>query len=87
MSGGDAYLRLLLDQAAAEAAFLDRLGRANDDQPSDTAAPTAAAPAVSLMITNQQRTRLRELGFSDEAVRLMTPAEAHEQLKLIKRDS
>lgn len=87
MSSGDAYLRLLLDQAAAEAAFLDRLGGANDDQTGDAAAPVAAAPAVSLMITNHQRTRLRQLGFSDEAVRLMTPAEAHERLELIKRDS
>ena len=84
MSGGDAYLRLLLDQAAAEAAFLDRLGRANDDETSGAAEPTSASPAVSLMITNQQRARLRELGYSDEAIRLMTPAEAHEQLELTR---
>jgi len=83
MSGGDAYLRLILDQAAAEAAFLDRLGSANDDRPSDAAAPAA----VSLMITNQQRAKLRELGFSDDAIRLMTPAEAHHQLDLAEPES
>ena len=85
MSGGDAYLRLLLDQAAAEEAFLDRLG--GTDQPKPTAAPAAASPTVSLMITNQQRARLRELGFSEEAIRLMTPAEAHRQLDLTKPGS
>lgn len=86
MSGGDAYLRLLLDQAAAEEAFLDRLDRANDDRPNGAAVPAAASPTVSLMITNQQRARLRELGFSEEAIRLMTPAEAHQQLDLTKPD-
>ena len=33
---------------------------------------------------NQQRAELRELGFSDDTVRLMTPAEAHEHLGLSK---
>lgn len=84
MSGGDTYLRLLLDQAAAEAAFLDRLGSAANDRPGGAVPPTAA---VSLMITNQQRARLRELGFSEDAIRQMTPAEAHQQLELTKPES
>ncbi|MCJ2044467.1 hypothetical protein MKK58_07965 [Methylobacterium sp. J-078] len=82
MSGTNDYLRALLDQAAAEEDFLHRLRRAEVFPPSDLAAPAASFPALSLMITNQQRAELRELGFSDEAVRQMTPAEAHAQLGL-----
>ena len=82
MAGADDYLRQLLDQAAAETAFLDRLGRADDTRPGAQAAPAAASLAVSLMITRQQRSRLRELGFSDEDIRTMTPAEAHRHLGL-----
>ena len=41
-----------------------------------------AAPAVSLMITRRQKDRLRELGFAEEAIREMTPAEAHAHLGL-----
>lgn len=84
MSGTNDYLRALLDQAAAEEAFLHRLRRAEVFAPSDVAAPAASSPAVSLMITNKQRADLHELGFSDEAVRQMTPAEAHAQLGLRK---
>jgi len=32
---------------------------------------------VSFMITRAQRARLRELGYSDEAISTMTPEEAH----------
>jgi hypothetical protein len=84
MAGTDDYLRMLLDQAAAEEAFLDRVGRAQDAVPNGTAAGPATSPPVSLMITNRQRAELRELGFSDEAIREMTPAEAHEKLGLAK---
>ncbi|CAO4194117.1 hypothetical protein LFADAHJC_LOCUS2469 [Methylorubrum extorquens] len=84
MVGTDDYLRTLLDQAAAEEAFLDGLRQAEDARSNGVAAPLASASAVSLMITNRQRAVLRELGFSDEAVRLMTPAEAHAQLGLGK---
>ncbi|CAO4194115.1 hypothetical protein [Methylorubrum extorquens] len=76
------YLRMLLNQAAAEEAFLDRVGCAEDAKPNETATMPATSPAVSLMITNRQRTELRELSFSDEAIRQMTPAEAHEHLGL-----
>ena len=84
MMGTDDYLRTLLDEAAAVEAFLDGLPQPEDARPNGVAASLASAPAVSLMITNQQRAVLRELGFSDEAVRLMTPAEAHAQLGLGK---
>ena len=41
-----------------------------------------AAPAVSLMITRRQKEQLRDLGFTDAAIREMTPAEAHANLGL-----
>ncbi len=41
-----------------------------------------ASPAVSLMITRRQKERLRELGFAEEAIRGMKPAEAHAHLGL-----
>ena len=84
MSGTDDYLRALFDQIAEEEAYLDRPRGANDAKPGVRLPKPASAPAVSLMITNQQRAELRALGFSDEAVRLMTPAEAHAQLGLSK---
>ncbi|WP_158809323.1 hypothetical protein [Beijerinckia sp. L45] len=37
---------------------------------------------VSLMITNRQRAQLRDLGFSDDAIAEMRPAEAHRHLGL-----
>lgn len=84
MVEADNFLQALLDQAAAEEAFFDGLRQPQNGSSNGTAAPLVSAPSVSLMVTNQQRTALRELGFSDEAVRLMTPAEAHEQLGLGK---
>lgn len=84
MAETDDYLRMLLDQAAAEEAVLDRVGRAEDTMPNETATVPATTPAVSLMITSRQRAELRELGFTDEAIRHMTPAEAHEKLGLAK---
>ncbi|KQP58157.1 hypothetical protein ASG40_09855 [Methylobacterium sp. Leaf399] len=84
MVGTDDYLRTLLDQAAAEEAFLDCLRQAEDARPNGVAVSLASTPLVSLMITNQQRAKLRELGFSEEAIRMMTPAEAHAQLGLGK---
>ncbi|AWN36003.1 hypothetical protein [Methylobacterium radiodurans] len=84
MAETDEYLRMLLNQAAAEEAFLNRVGRAEDTKPNETATMPATSPAVSLMITNRQRTELRDLGFSNEAIREMTPAEAHEKLGLTR---
>ncbi len=82
MAETDDYPRMLLDQAAAEEAFLERVGNAEDTKPSETAIMPAPSPSVSLMITSRQRAALRELGFTDEAIRHMTPAEAHEKLGL-----
>ena len=84
MAGNDNYLRALFHQSAEKEAFLDGLRQANDARPSGPDAHSAPATAVSLMITNQQRAELRELGFSDESIRGMTPAEAHAQLGLSK---
>ncbi|WP_456685614.1 hypothetical protein [Bradyrhizobium sp. P5_C11_2] len=84
MGGTDDYLRLLRSQAAAEEAFLDRVGHAEDTELTGRGTAPATSPAVSLMITNRQRAALRELGFSEEAIRQMTPAEAHEKLGLAK---
>jgi hypothetical protein len=82
MAGTDDYLRPLLKQAAAEEAFLDPVGRTEDAVLNATGTAPATSPAVSLMITNRQRAALRELGYSEEAIRQMTPAEAHEKLGL-----
>lgn len=78
------YRMMLLNRAAVEAAFLDRVGRADDTPSCGTAHVPATSPAVSLMITNRQRAELRELSFSDEAIRQMTPGEAHQKLGLAK---
>lgn len=55
---------------------------ATDDGLGWLAAAEAAAPAVSLMITRRQKERLRELGFTEDAIREMRPAEAHAHLGL-----
>jgi hypothetical protein len=41
---------------------------------------TGKPPGVSLLITQAQRSQLRELGFADDRIRGMTPAEAHQIL-------
>jgi hypothetical protein len=84
MAETDDYLRALLEQFAAEEEFLDSFGQAKDVKLSGAATQPGSSPVVSLMITNQQRAQLRELGFSEETTRLMTPAEAHAQLGLAK---
>jgi hypothetical protein len=80
MTGTDDHLRVLLHQAAEEEAFIDRFRRNGDDAVGGESTASASPPAVSLMVTNQQRAELRGLGFSNEAIRLMTPADAHAQL-------
>lgn len=80
MAGTDDYVRALLDRAAAEEAFLNRLRQGKEDPPSDGTSALSSSPMVSLMITSRQRAELRGLGFPDESIRLMTPAEAHAQL-------
>jgi hypothetical protein len=49
-----------------------------DTPPSET--PQLPSTPVSLMITNRQRAELKALGFSDEAVAAMRPADAHKHL-------
>ena len=84
MAGTDESLRLVLNQAAAEEAFLDPVGRVDDAALNATGTAPATTTAVSLMITNRQRAALRELGFSEDSIRQMTPTEAHEKLGLAK---
>jgi hypothetical protein len=58
-------------------------GEKEAQPPADPASPQwEASRSVSLLITQQQRQRLRELGFSEDAIREMTPAEAHKHLGL-----
>lgn len=82
MAGTDDYLRLVLNLAAEEAAFLDPTGRPEDAELNAMGIASVTSPAVSLMITNRQRAALRELGFSEDSIRRMTPAEAHGKLGL-----
>ncbi|WP_267426141.1 hypothetical protein [Methylobacterium sp. GC_Met_2] len=82
MAGTDEYPRLHLNQATAEEGALDGVGDAEDAELHANGTAPATSPAVSLMITNRQRAALRELGFSEESLRQMTPAEAHEKLGL-----
>lgn len=82
MAETDDYPRMLLDQATAEEAFLGRVGCAEDIKPNGIATVPATNPALSLVITSRQRLGLRELSFSDEAIRHMPPAETHQQLGL-----
>jgi hypothetical protein len=76
--------KALLGQLAAEEVFFDRLLEAEDGPPSGAAAAPSSSPVVSLMITGRQRDMLCKLGFSDESIRFMTPAEAHIQLGMIR---
>ena len=82
MSEADDYLRALLRQAAEEEAFLGGLRRGAAAHPKPAPAAPVPPPAVSLMITNRQRAELRARGVSDDAVRQMSPAQAHALLGL-----
>lgn len=48
----------------------------------DPLVPPAEAGTVAFMITKRQRAQLRDRGFSDDAVAAMTPAEAHQHLRV-----
>ncbi|GJD96054.1 hypothetical protein [Methylobacterium iners] len=80
----DGYLRALFEQGAEEGAVLDRSRQAQGLASDGVAQAQSSSPGVSMMITNRQRAELRERGLSDEAIRLMTPAEAHAQLDIPK---
>jgi PncC family amidohydrolase len=49
-----------------------------------TSGDEAQSGSVSLMITRRQRAQLLELGYTDDAVREMTPAEAHNHLGIAR---
>ena len=54
------------------------------DHPDDDTLLEPAEPpraAVSLMITRRQRIDLNALGVTDEAIAVMSPAEAHDYLR------
>jgi len=77
----DDDLRRRLDQASPGESLL-RVRRTEDAELKAKGIAPTISPGVSLMITNRQRAALRELGFSDESIRQMTPSEAHEKLGL-----
>ncbi len=72
--------------ATAAIQALHREAMPADDAPNSdsivAAVDVAAHQSVSLIITRAQRADLRERGYSDEAIRTMTPAEAHRHLGL-----
>jgi hypothetical protein len=48
--------------------------------PQPAQALPAASGGISLIITQEQREKLRENGFTGEEIRTMTPAQAHARL-------
>ena len=68
--------------------MIDRTDLDGAEPSRDTQAPTPPPePAgVSMMITRRQRAALAALGVSEEAIRMMTPAEAHARLGLAADD-
>jgi len=62
--------------------------KSQEDTPASTEPTDAGGSApVSLMITRAQRAMLREIGYSDDDIRTMTPAEAHRNLGLTSASS
>ncbi|POR40841.1 hypothetical protein [Methylobacterium sp. V23] len=80
MVEGDDDLLRFLDRDAAGVAFSERVANAMLVDKKVSTAPHA----ISLMITNRQRGDLHTLGFSEHAIRRMTPVEAHGHLGLNK---
>ena len=46
--------------------------------------PPDAPPGVPLLITRRQRAELRDLGFTDDDIHVMTPDEAHRRLAEVR---
>jgi hypothetical protein len=44
--------------------------------------PTRTPASVAFMITQEQKARLRDLGYSDAVISTMTPEDAHRLLQL-----
>lgn len=74
--------RRALDLDEADAARPEPPPETTGGQPETTGRHPDASPPVSLMITNRQRADLRALGFTEDAIRVLTPAEAHRHLGL-----
>ena len=76
-------LAMLLEAARIEAERGARSVVADDRNEPVTPAAISEIPAgIPLMITRRQREQLRELGWSDEQIREMTPEEGHRKLNL-----
>lgn len=84
MVEGDDDLLRFLDRDAAGVAFSERVANATDTAMSVDQKVSTPPHAISLMITNRQRADLHTLGFSEHAIRRMTPVEAHGHLGLNK---
>ena len=54
-----------------------------NDPPTESARSEQASPSVSFMITQEQKTALRERGYTDQQIREMKPEDAHRALGLI----
>jgi hypothetical protein len=59
----------------------------SDDDPPADAQPASSSASVSLMITQKQKSALRERGFTEEQIRQMKPQEAHRTLGLVDQSS
>ena len=68
----------LLDQMID--AFSNKFNSAAPEEKEETAKAIGQSVGVSLLITQAQRSQLRELGFHEEQIRSMKPTEAHQIL-------
>jgi hypothetical protein len=68
----------LLDQMID--AFSNKFNSAAPEEKEETAKAIGQSVGVSLLITQAQRSQLRELGFHEEQIRSMKPIEAHQIL-------
>ena len=53
---------------------------ANENGNVQTLKPGDASPGMPLLITRLQRAQLRDRGFSEDDIRVMTPFDAHRHL-------
>jgi hypothetical protein len=68
----------LLDQMID--AFFNKFNSAVPEEKEESAKAISKSVGVSLLITQAQRSQLRELGFPEEQIRSMKPIEAHQIL-------
>jgi hypothetical protein len=60
--------------------LLNKFNSAIPEEKEETAKAIGQSVGVSLLITQAQRSQLRELGFHEEQIRSMKPIEAHQIL-------